>query len=264
MSLARRHRERIHASHIAVTVPNDGAAPAPAASLPAAGAGNASPATRAAAQMALRLTHDLRRLKEIKAVSGKVEAKRKMLPEYASWVKSLLDADAGVGTGTAAEILPTVMVWLIDVGAYDDALHLLPFMLRHKVAMPKRYNRDAATVVLEEVATAALAAQIAGEPFALDVLERIEELTADIDMHDEPRAKMAKAIGIELLRRAEDEEASPQMRPDLEASLAALRKARRLHARIGVADRIKRAEKLLAANVAAFPPASTEQDGPAV
>lgn len=263
MSLARRHRDRLNASRTVAVAPNDGAAPAPAASLPAAGAGNSSPAGRAAAQIALRLTHDLRRLKEIKAVSGKIEAKRQMLPEYVAWVRGILDADAGVGTGTAAEVLPTIMVWLIDIGEHMDALDLLPFLLRHKVAMPGRYNRDPATVALEEIATAALKAQAAGEVFSLEVLYRVAELTVGIDMHDEPRAKLLKAIGTEELRDAEDMEASPLARTHLTIARNTLRNAQNLHERIGVKDKIKRAEKLIAANIAAFPPASTEQGGPA-
>ncbi|HWJ69116.1 MAG TPA: phage terminase small subunit [Sphingobium sp.] len=263
MSLARRHRDRLNASRTVAAAPNDGAAPAPAVSSPAAGAGNSSPAARAAAQMALRLTHDLRRLKEIKGIAAKIAAKRKMLPEYVAWVKGILEADAGVGTGTAADVLPTMMVWLIDIGDYEDALDLLPFLLRHKVAMPGRYNRDPATVAVEEIATAALKAQAAGQTFRLGTLYRVAELTDGIDMHDEPRAKLLKALGTEELRHAEEDEASAEGRPLIETALASLIGAQGLHDRIGVKDKIKRAQKLLAANLAAFPPASPEQGGPA-
>jgi hypothetical protein len=64
-------------------------------------------------------------------------------------------ADAGVGSGTAADVVPTCMVWLIDVGAYGEALDLVPFLLRHRVEMPRRYERDVATIVVEEIADAA-------------------------------------------------------------------------------------------------------------
>lgn len=211
-----------------------------------------APATRVAAQIALRFTHDLRRLKEIRSIDRKIEAKRAMLPEYAAWIEGLLAADAGAGEGTVSEVLPTCMVWLIDTGAFDAALDLVPFILRHKVAMPSRYQRDAATIVVEEIADAAIKAQNAGNAFPLAVLERVEELTADLDLHDEVRAKLRKATGVELLRAAEElpaEESSAA----LEATLATLRDAQRLNDRIGVKDRIKRADKLLAAASAGAP-----------
>ncbi|MCW2391931.1 phage terminase small subunit [Sphingobium sp. B11D3A] len=260
MSLARRHRDRILAAQTVASAPNVGAGTPAAAPLPAAGG---SPADRASAQIAMRLTHDLRRLKEIRAVSGKIAAKREMIPAYVNWVKGLLAADAGVGTGTCAEVLPTVMVWLIDIGEFDDALELLPFVLRHKVQMPARYNRDAATIVVEEIAEAALKAHAADQDLDLSVLLRVDDLTDGIDMHDPVRAKLAKAIGTQQLRHAEDMEANADGRALIEAALASLQAAQALNDRIGVKDKIKRAQKLLTAHDAAAAAPATETGGPA-
>ncbi|CCA91325.1 phage terminase small subunit [Novosphingobium sp. PP1Y] len=260
MSLARRHRDRILASQTVASAPDGGAAAAPAAApLPAAGAANAAPADRAAAQIALRLTHDLRRLKEIKSIDLKIAAKREMLPHYRDWLVGLHKADAGVGSGIAAEVLPTCMVWMIDVGEYSDALDLAEFMMRHRVEMPARYQRDTATVILEEIAEAALKTQAAGEEFPLAILDGADHLTHGEDMHDQARAKLLKAIGVEQLRRAEESEASTSA-PRLNAALDALREAQRLHDRIGVKDRIRRAEKLLVA-VTPEPEETNEQGG---
>lgn len=264
MSLAQRKRDRILAAQTvsAAAAPVSEADHVPAAACPSvAGATNATPAERAAAQIGLRLIHDLRRLKEIRSIDRKVAAKREMLPEYKSWVEGVAAADAGVGTGLAAEVLPTVMVWLIDTGAYADALDLVPFVLRHDVQMPKRYQRDAATIVIEEIADAAAKAQNAGGTFDLDVLDRVQELTADLDIHDEVRSKLHKAIGIEQLRVAEDVEAQFSAGP-LDAALDSLRQAQRLNGRVGVKDRIKRAEKLLR-TVATSADANIEQGGTA-
>ncbi|MCW2383379.1 hypothetical protein M2338_002944 [Sphingobium sp. B2D3B] len=260
MSLARRHRDRILAAQTVASAPNVGAATPAAVPLPAAGDTRASgsPADRAAAQIAMRLTHDLRRLHEIKSVDLKVAAKREMLPEYSDWVKGLLNADAGVGTGVSAEVLPTVMVWLIDVGAFDDALELVPFVLRHNVQMPARYNRDAATIVVEEIAEAALKAHNAGAHFDLGVLLRVAELTDAIDMHDQARAKLRKATGAQQLYIAEDMEANAEGRAMLEAALVSLKAAQALNDRIGVKDKIKRAEKLLKAQDAAAAVTTTQ------
>ena len=266
MSLARRHRDKILAAQTVAFVPDAGATSTPAAApLPAAGGTGDSQADRGAAQIAMRLTHDLRRLHEIKGVELKIAAKREMLPEYVDWVKGLLNADAGVGTGVSAEVLPTILIWLIDMGEFWDALELVPFVLRHKVEMPARYNRDAATIVVEEIAEAALKAHNAGEDFDLCVLLRVAELTDAIDMHDQARAKLRKATGAQQLRIAEDMEANGDGLAMIEAALASLKVAQALNDRIGVKDKIKRAEKLLKAHEAPTQPAqqSNEQSGSA-
>lgn len=260
MSLARRHKERILASLTAASAPDVGSDHVPAAAdLTAAGTTNATPAERAAAQIVLRLTHDIRRLKEIRSIGKKIEAKREMLPEYKAWVEGILAADAGVGTGLAAEVLPTYMVWLIDVGSYAEALDLVPFVFRHDVQMPSRYQRDAATIVVEEIADAAAKAQNAGTAFPLDVLLQVEELTAEHDLHDEVRAKLFKAIGVEQLRAAEDLPAG-ESAAALKATLTMLRAAQGLNDRVGVKDRIKRADKLLAAVTKAAEPTTEQGD----
>ena len=254
MSLARRHRERILAAQTvnAAGAPVVGAGFASAAEpLPAAGAANASPADRAAAQIAMRLTHDLRRLKEIKSVAHKVDAKRTMLPEYRDWLDGLVSADAGIGTGVAAEIAPTMMVWMIDIGLFAEAANLAEFLLRHKAPMPARYNRDAATVLVEEIADAALKALGAGGGFDVAVLEKIDDMTADLDMHDEVRAKLCKALGIAALAAEEAAEMTERSGLSIAYALASLRRAQALNDRVGVKDKIKRAEKLLAAHAAA-------------
>ncbi|WP_062731885.1 phage terminase small subunit [Sphingobium abikonense] len=263
MSLARRHRERILAAQTisAAAAPAHGGATAPAVSpLRAAGAAKPSPADIAARQIGLRLTHDLRRLKEIRSIDAKVAAKREMLPEYRAWVQGIIAADAGVGAGLAAEVVPTCMVWLIDVGDYDAAITLAEFIMRHRVAMPSRYQRDAATILIEEIADAAIKAQGANESFSLATLEQVADLTGHLDIHDQVRAKLMKAIGVEQLDRGADM-AAKEGKPVLQQALARLTEAQRLHDRISVKDRIKRAGKLLAAIPAAAPDPNTEQGG---
>lgn len=214
---------------------------------------------RIAAQIVLRLTHDLRRLKEIRSIDLKVAAKREMIPEYMDWIIALLVADQGVGTGLIADVAPTVMVWLIDTGDFSTALDIGEFLMRHRVSMPSRYNRDVATVLVEEIADAASKVQNSGETFGLEVLTRTNRLTDEHDLHDEVRAKLFKAIGIEQLRVSEGMVAEDSA-DGLIATIATLREAQRLHDRIGVKDRIKRAEKLLSA-VTAAKATNNEQGG---
>lgn len=265
MSLARKHRESFSNIAAPAVLPEaSGFTPSPAETAPAtlaartkarvlaqasaktgehAALDRGTPEERAAAQMRLRLQTDLRRLKDIASIERKIAAKREMLPEYDAWVAGLVAADVGV----AEDVLPTIMVWRIDTGDFAGALVLAEHVLKHNVPLPSRYERSAPALIAEEIATAALKAQSAGEAFPYDILERVAELTEDADMHDEIRAKLVKAIGVELMRATESETAEPLVRAlAARAALATLQRAQHLHDRVGVKDRIKKLEKLLA------------------
>lgn len=276
MSPARKHRDRFAAmrgtANPATAIVNleGGGRPAPVATsfsparehllaralaIPASGEGDdaVSPALdRESAQVAMRLQHDLRRLKEIQSIERKIDAKREMLPEYAPWIDGLIAADNPNAGELSAEVLPTMMVWRIDTGDYAGALALAEFVLRHDVPLPHRYQRAAPALIAEEIANAALKAQLAEQPFDLDVLHRVEELTADADMHDEIRAKLFKAIGFEMAREidAMGEQPAALMHAAALAALEPLKRAQALHERCGVKDRIKRLEKIVAATAA--------------
>lgn len=243
MSLARKLRDRIHASQMASAPVTESGLSHPT-SAPASDAG--TPAERAAASIAMRLQHDLRRLKEIQSIQRKIETKRELLPAYADWVAGLLDGGRNTGVGVAEDVLPTIMIWLIDTGDYTRALELADHVVAYDVPLPSRYDRTAPALIVEEIADAAIRAQTAKEPFPLDVLEHVEELTADADMHDQVRAKLHKAIGTELARTAEDiDPTKPEFVVAAVRALAPLREAVRLHDRVGVAGQIKRLEKAI-------------------
>lgn len=244
MSLARRHQERILAAKTAFD-------PALGSGLTAAAsADSGSPAERAAAQIQLRLTHDLRRLKEIQSIAQRIEVKRTMLPEYQAWLDGLLAVE-GAPAGVAAEVLPVAMVWSIDTGDWSRALQLAAHVLAHKVPMPSRYQRQPAVLIAEEIAEAALKVQNIGQAFPVDVLQQVEELTTAHDMPDQVRAKLVKALGIEIARGAEAQEPGSAMFTVASAlALGTLQRAQALHDRIGVKDKIKRLEKALASPAA--------------
>ncbi|WP_241212026.1 phage terminase small subunit [Sphingomonas sp. ABOLF] len=211
-----------------------------------------------ARQIGLRLTTDLRQLKLTKSVAAKIAAKREMLPEYAAWVEGLLAGSAEAGAGVSGEVLPTVMIWRIDVGDYAGALPLAEHVLRHRVALPTRYERDAPTLIVEEIAEAAIKAQAADEPFDLAVLEQVEALVDGIDMHDQVRAKLMKAIGCELDRTARDTaNAGTDALALQQRALAALEEAQKLNDRVGVKTTIRTIKKALAAAAPQPDPAGT-------
>lgn len=225
------------------------AAAEPAAPLAAPNPGTA--AERATAQVNLRLQHDLRRLRDIASIEKKIEAKREMLPHYAAWVQGLLDAD----TGLEEDVLPTVMIWRIDTGDFDGALALIEHVLAHNLPLPARYERSAAALIVEEIATAALKVQQSGEAFPFEILARIDTLTADADMHDQIRAKLKKAIGVEQMRGALNDAGDALVNAELaKTALETLGRARTLDQRVGVTDRIKKLAKLI---TAIEPPAQT-------
>jgi hypothetical protein len=279
MSPARQHRDRLAAS--AATSPatpiaakREGGQPSSAPAIPemtparvhrvaaiVAGA-ETSPAEMiaaqlgsdpAAAQIQLRLVHDKRTLKDMHSIERKIDAKRLMIVEYRDWCDTIMASTRTAGL--AEEVLPTMMVWSIDIADWDRALDLAAYVLEHDVPLPKQYQRTAPALITEEVALAALNMQTARKAFPLEVLERVEELTGDYDMHDQIRAKLMKAIGAELMRGDVKE-----MAPDaIERSLTYLRRAHSLDSRVGVTTMVRGLEKALKlATESATPPAPPE------
>ncbi len=255
MSLARQHREYIQ-SLIAASAPamESGLAPAAASDVAAGHAPSTTTApnvSTAAHTIALRMQVDLRRLKDIKSVANKIAVKQVMIGEYRAWCDGLLEAGRNADRGPLAptgadEVLPTIMVWAIDTGDWTRALELAAHILRHDVALPGRYQRDPATLIVEEIAEAALKAQAAGTAFPLDVLEQVEDLVDGVDMHDEVRAKLLKAIGTELARGV-DGAGADDARLFATAAIERLGAAQSLHDRVGVKTQIRALEKALAA-----------------
>lgn len=186
MSLARAHRERALAEQAAAQ---------------AAASGGERHGTAASEYelMRARLGVDLRRLREIQGREKKIELKAQLLPGYAAWVDGVLAA----GTAANDDILIHVMIWRIDVGDYAAAMPLIRHVIEHKLPLPERFERTAPTMIAEEIAEAALAATGQGKPFDLAVLEEVAEIVAEEDIFDVVRAKLHKAIGLQLQRLAE-------------------------------------------------------------
>jgi len=235
-SLARRHRTRMLAA-IAATM---------AVAAPARPAG--AEATEYELQRA-RLGVDRRRLKEIQSIEGKIALKRELLPSYADWVAGVLDAAAAGNGGVQDDILTHVMIWRIDVGQFEEALPLAEYVLRYNIALPERFNSSAATVIAENIAEAAIKQLGQGEPFPLDILNRVDALTDGHDMPDQARAKLKKAMGLQLVRMAEVDDGNGPAggkRGALEAALRHFRRAVALSGSVGVKKEIGKVERAIA------------------
>ncbi len=149
-------------------------------------------------QQLYRLRIDQRRLSQFQSHITRADMKREMLPAYDGWIDGALSAN----TGQSDEIVTTCMVWSVDAGLYRDALRLAEYVIGHNLPMADKYQRTAACFVVDQLSEAALLnfkiASTNNPAIEIDILLRLQELTADKDMPDEARAKLLKAIGYTL------------------------------------------------------------------
>lgn len=203
------------------------------------------PAAGEYAQLLASLHNDLRTLHDIQSVDAKIARKRDMIDAYLPWVNGALDAGED-GRANQDEIVVTILVWALDIQNWDLALTLASHVLEHGLALPERYKRTPACLVVEEIADAAKA-----DPAAvpLDVLLRTQGGAAGHDMPDQVKAKLLRAIGLAWSAKADafDPTAEDAMAGGkaamVDASLTALKEARRLHAQVGVAKAIEKLER---------------------
>lgn len=189
---------------------------------------------------------DLRRLKEIQSVERKIELKRELLPTYGPWVEGVLAADSGAPD----DILTHVMIWRIDTGDFAGALPLAAHVVRHKLPLPERFDRTAPTLIAEEIADSALKLLGQGEDADRDVLMAVDDMLEDEDIFDQVRAKLEKAIGLQLVRDAESiavdaDGPAGARRAGLEGGLRRLRRAQALDDKAGVKKRIEQVERAI-------------------
>ncbi|MDR5018874.1 phage terminase small subunit [Yersinia rochesterensis] len=146
-------------------------------------------------QQLYRLRIDQRRLSQFQSHITRAEMKREMLPAYDGWLDGVLTANSG----QSDEVVTTCMVWSVDAGLYRDALRLAEYVIGHNLPMADKYQRTAACFVVDQLSEAALLnfkiASTNSPAIEIDILLRLQELTADKDMPDEARAKLLKAIG---------------------------------------------------------------------
>jgi len=220
-SPAQRHRERMLAKQTAEAAGDNGTAQA---------TGSAYDLMRA------KLAEDKRSLKALQSREAKIELKRKLLPEYASWVDGVISADKPVQD----DVVATVMVWAIDTGDIEPALAVANYMLKHGLKLPEHYKRDLPTALVEEIADQA---GRPGNTVTAAQLLQVGALTEGRDMPDEVKSKLHKAIGLALRDTAPTQ------------ALEHLQRALQLNARSGVKSDISKLEKQLA-ETAKTPPAN--------
>ncbi len=195
--------------------------------------------------MLAQLHAHMRQLKEIQSTEKKIEAKRKLMPDYLDYLDGVLAADVGAQD----PVITTLLVWLLDVGDYLPALQVADYCLRHELQLPDRFNRNVATLLLDEVSDAALKGQLHGTD-ALAILARVDQLTHGLDAHDQARAKLHKAIGWAAMGKTHTQDLNAdeikQLQLDkVHIALRHLQRATDLNDKAGVKKDVERLERRL-------------------
>lgn len=195
-------------------------------------------------QIMHRLRMDQSALKRVQSDQAKAAMKRQLLPHYEGWIEGTLDG----GSGRQDEVIVTLMVWAIDAGDYALAVRIGRYVVTHGLLMPDRFNRTAATVLVDEICDPILVQVKADDttdvtPY-LAVLDEVAEFTAGSDMPDVVRAKLCKVRAFALRNGTPEEQST---------ALELLRQALTLDAGAGVKkeiDRLARVVKKAAAAAA--------------
>ncbi len=149
-------------------------------------------------QILHRMRMDMAALKKIQGEQAKAALKRQMLPNYEGWIEGTLEGNSG----RQDEVITRLMIWAIDVRDYPLAARIGRYVIAHNLAMPDRFNRTAATALVDEICDPILVQVKADDstdvsPY-LAVLDEVAEYTAASDMPDMVRAKLHKARAFAL------------------------------------------------------------------
>lgn len=149
-------------------------------------------------QILHRMRMDMAALKKIQGEQAKAALKRQMLPNYEGWIEGTLEGNGG----RQDEVITRLMIWAIDVRDYPLAARIGRYVIAHNLAMPDRFNRTAATALVDELCDPILIQVKADDstdvtPY-LAVLDDVAEFTAGSDMPDMVRAKLHKARAFAL------------------------------------------------------------------
>ncbi|HHT0302233.1 TPA: phage terminase small subunit [Raoultella planticola] len=187
-------------------------------------------------QIMHRLRMDQSALKRVQSDQAKAAMKRQLLPHYEGWIEGTLDGDSG----RQDEVIVTLMVWAIDAGDYALAARIGRYVVTHGLLMPDRFNRTAATVLVDEICDPILVQVKADDATDvtsyLAVLDDVADFTASSDMPDVVRAKLCKARAFALRNGTTEEQTT---------ALALLRQALTLDAGAGVKKEIERLARVV-------------------
>jgi len=146
-----------------------------------------------AALMSAQLRAHKVELKKVKSIQMKIAKKRTFIGDYWPYVDGVLAAE----NGKQDDILMTVFSWALDVGAFERAIDIATYALAYDLQMPSHFKRNVQEILVEQTADYILSnlKDLTGQKQILSHMEDIIDLTAELDMVDEVKAKGFKAIG---------------------------------------------------------------------
>ena len=159
-------------------------------------------------QILHRMRMDMSALKKIQGEQAKAALKRQLLPNYEGWIEGTREGDSG----RQDEVITRLMIWAIDIRDSPLAVRIGRYVIAHNLAMPDRFNRTAATALVDEICDPILVQVKADDstdvkPY-LAVLDEVQEITENSDMPDVVRAKLYKARAFALCNGTADEQAT--------------------------------------------------------
>ena len=204
---------------------------------------------------AMRWLHDQRSiLAGIQSDQQKEAHKAQVLPEIRPYLDGVLQAN----TGAADVIVSHCAVWAIDAGDWPLAMDLAAYVVRHGLAMPDQFKRNAPTTITDLMADAALAGRMPAD-VAPQLLATVLDITEGANMPDQSRAKAHKAIAYGMANktmRAGDAGDWAGLSPaTLRMALAHLQQAEQLDDKCGVKKDITAVQRELAKHEPAAAPA---------
>ena len=193
-----------------------------------------------------KLHDDLRTLHGIQSREKKVELKAKLISAYLPWVRGALAIEDGA-VAPQDEIVVTVFIWAVDIRNWVLAVELVTHINAHGLTLPERFNRKPGGLLISEMTDVAI-----NEPGAVNREELVSAAPGEgpgWDMKNETHARYHRAIGEAWAREAEAFDPAAESAPAggkammIDAALASLREAIRLHANVGVKKLVEQLER---------------------
>lgn len=219
------------------------------------------PAANAYDLLRQQLGEHMRALSEIESVENKIAYKADMLAEFDDHIDTVILTAQEEGKALQDEVFVRLMIYHLDVASvdydhYPRAFELADHVLKFGLKLPDNFRRSPAALIRELVGDAADAALTVADltdyaPFPIEILLKVEQMTATFDIVDVVTAKLNKALGrlFALRAKAIDGGATDGpaggLRAAREEALKRLKRALELKNNIGVKDDIRTLERAL-------------------
>jgi hypothetical protein len=143
------------------------------------------------------ITADVERLRNLQMVAERVEMKRtELLPKWMPTVTSYLE----LGKPYANPVFAYCIIWLFDVGDYDQALDWADIAIEQGQETPGNFKTRFPAFVADQMLAWAEQASQAGEDLEPYFSRTFENVTQRWRLHEEITAKWFKFAGLLMLR----------------------------------------------------------------